>query len=241
MTATSEDKRRQIRVRPCRASSATAWRRFRATPVVSHRRWAALPNVTPPAASPQQIPGLTAGRPGTYLSRDAPACGPGMVQPGPQCDGLRRSCRLDLAMTLVGGRQIIFLDEPTTGLDARSRRAMWQIIRRPGRRRDHDLPHHAVPRRSRPARRPHQPSELRLLTRTTGTMSGHLLGRAPPRLPWVRRGGFEVGLCLPGRGDDRSDPSSREGRGARQHPAITDGFTDGSHGYLATFHDLGNS
>jgi ABC-2 type transport system ATP-binding protein len=41
--------------------------------------------------------------------------------------GMRR--RLDLAMTLVGGPRIIFLDEPTTGLDPRSRRTMWQIIR----------------------------------------------------------------------------------------------------------------
>jgi ABC-2 type transport system ATP-binding protein len=37
--------------------------------------------------------------------------------------------RLDLAMTLVGRPQVIFLDEPTTGLDPRSRRNMWQIIR----------------------------------------------------------------------------------------------------------------
>ncbi|WP_410812127.1 ATP-binding cassette domain-containing protein [Micromonospora sp. 067-2] len=41
--------------------------------------------------------------------------------------GMRR--RLDLAMTLVGEPRVIFLDEPTTGLDPRSRRAMWQIIR----------------------------------------------------------------------------------------------------------------
>jgi ABC-2 type transport system ATP-binding protein len=41
--------------------------------------------------------------------------------------GMRR--RLDLAMTLVGSPQVIFLDEPTTGLDPRSRRAMWQIVR----------------------------------------------------------------------------------------------------------------
>jgi ABC-2 type transport system ATP-binding protein len=41
--------------------------------------------------------------------------------------GMRR--RLDLAMTLVGEPRIIFLDEPTTGLDPRSRRGMWQIIR----------------------------------------------------------------------------------------------------------------
>src|SRR5260370_1146446 len=37
--------------------------------------------------------------------------------------------RLDLAMTLVGDPRIIFLDEPTTGLDPRSRHTMWQIIR----------------------------------------------------------------------------------------------------------------
>jgi ABC-2 type transport system ATP-binding protein len=41
--------------------------------------------------------------------------------------GMKR--RLDLAMTLVGSPRLIFLDEPTTGLDPRSRRAMWQIIR----------------------------------------------------------------------------------------------------------------
>jgi ABC-2 type transport system ATP-binding protein len=72
--------------------------------------------------------------------------------------GMRR--RLDLAMTLVGNPRLIFLDEPTTGLDPRSRRTMWQIIR--------DLAaggvtillttqylaYHTVSRRGRPARRP---------------------------------------------------------------------------------------
>jgi ABC-2 type transport system ATP-binding protein len=41
--------------------------------------------------------------------------------------GMRR--KLDLAMTLVRRPQIIFLDEPTTGLDPRSRRTMWDIVR----------------------------------------------------------------------------------------------------------------
>ncbi|MEU6253592.1 ATP-binding cassette domain-containing protein [Streptomyces sp. NPDC047043] len=41
--------------------------------------------------------------------------------------GMRR--RLDIAMTLVGSPEVIFLDEPTTGLDPRSRHTMWQIIR----------------------------------------------------------------------------------------------------------------
>jgi ABC-2 type transport system ATP-binding protein len=41
--------------------------------------------------------------------------------------GMKR--RLDLAMTLAGSPRVIFLDEPTTGLDPRSRRTVWQSIR----------------------------------------------------------------------------------------------------------------
>ena len=41
--------------------------------------------------------------------------------------GMRR--RLDLAISLVGRVPVIFLDEPTTGLDPRSRLALWQAVR----------------------------------------------------------------------------------------------------------------
>jgi ABC-2 type transport system ATP-binding protein len=40
--------------------------------------------------------------------------------------GMRR--RLDLAASLVGGPSVIFLDEPSTGLDPRSRQALWEVV-----------------------------------------------------------------------------------------------------------------
>ncbi|WP_433057572.1 ATP-binding cassette domain-containing protein [Dactylosporangium sp. CS-033363] len=47
--------------------------------------------------------------------------------PATYSGGMKR--RLDLAMTLVGDPRVIFLDEPTTGLDPRSRRTVWDIVR----------------------------------------------------------------------------------------------------------------
>jgi len=41
--------------------------------------------------------------------------------------GMRR--RLDIAMSLIGNPSVIFLDEPTTGLDPQSRNMMWQLIK----------------------------------------------------------------------------------------------------------------
>jgi ABC-2 type transport system ATP-binding protein len=40
--------------------------------------------------------------------------------------GMRR--KVDLAMSLVGRPEVLFLDEPTTGLDPRSRQAVWDVV-----------------------------------------------------------------------------------------------------------------
>jgi ABC-2 type transport system ATP-binding protein len=50
----------------------------------------------------------------------------GRRKTGTYSGGMRR--RLDLAASLMGGPEVIFLDEPSTGLDLRSRQAMWQVI-----------------------------------------------------------------------------------------------------------------
>lgn len=41
--------------------------------------------------------------------------------------GMRR--KLDLAMSLIGNPSVVFLDEPTTGLDPQGRKGMWEIIK----------------------------------------------------------------------------------------------------------------
>jgi ABC-2 type transport system ATP-binding protein len=47
--------------------------------------------------------------------------------PATYSGGMKR--RLDIAMTLMGRPRLVFLDEPTTGLDPRSRHTTWQLIR----------------------------------------------------------------------------------------------------------------
>ena len=69
--------------------------------------------------------------------------------------GMRR--RLDLAVSLIAAPPVLFLDEPTTGLDPRSRTELWEVLRGARARRHHAAAHHAVPRGGRPpGRRDHR-------------------------------------------------------------------------------------
>ena len=67
--------------------------------------------------------------------------------------GMRR--RLDLAGALVARPPVLFLDEPTTGLDPRSRTDLWEVIGDLVAGRHDAAAHHPVPRGGRAARRQH--------------------------------------------------------------------------------------
>lgn len=51
----------------------------------------------------------------------------GARKAGTYSGGMRR--RLDIAMSLIGSPPVIFLDEPTTGLDPQARAEVWQTVR----------------------------------------------------------------------------------------------------------------
>ena len=89
--------------------------------------------------------------------------------------GMRR--RLDLAASLITRPPLIFLDEPTTGLDPRTRGQMWDTIRELVARRLHGAADHAVPRRGRPARRPDRGDRPRREGRRGHLRRAEVLGR----------------------------------------------------------------
>ena len=62
--------------------------------------------------------------------------------------------RLSLALALVGRPTLVFLDEPTAGMDPQARATTWELVREPARRRRHRRAHHPRDGRGRAAVRP---------------------------------------------------------------------------------------
>ena len=88
--------------------------------------------------------------------------------------GMRR--RLDIAASIVVTPQVMFLDEPTTGLDPRSRNQVWDIVRALAAAGHDDPALHPVPGRGRPARRGHRGHRPR-----PGDRRGHAAASSRPR------------------------------------------------------------
>ena len=123
--------------------------------------------------------------------------------------GMRR--RLDLAGALVAEPPVLFLDEPTTGLDPRGRAGMWDVIADLVAAGTHAAADDAVPRGGRPAGRPdrgHRPRQ--------GHRARHLRRAQVPG----RRGEHRGGAQRPGRRGPggRGDPGPRR-RGSPARPA----------------------
>ena len=98
-------------------------------------------------------------RPGRGRGAGPTSCWSGSASPTPAdkpvkqySGGMRR--RLDLAASLILAPPVLFLDEPTTGLDPRGRNEVWDGGPRAGRRRHDGAADHPVPGRGRPAGRP---------------------------------------------------------------------------------------
>ena len=82
------------------------------------------------------------------------------------------------APRLVHRPPVLFLDEPTTGLDPQSRTDLWDVVRRAGRRRHDRAAHHPVPRGGRPPGGPDRGDRPRHGAIAEGTAAEL---KAPPR------------------------------------------------------------
>ena len=117
--------------------------------------------------------------------------------------------RLDLAATLVAAPEVLFLDEPTTGLDPRARNELWDVLDGLVAERRDDPADHAVPRGGRPPGRRHRRRRPRPRHRPRRRALAQARGR---RRPAARRRAPTAGDLDDGRRDRRA---RRRRRGRR--------------------------
>ena len=127
--------------------------------------------------------------------------------------GMRR--RLDLAATLVARPEILFLDEPTTGLDPRARIELWDVLESLVRRGRDDPADHPVPRGGRPPRRRHRRRRPRPGDRARRLPRAEAPGRRRAGLRDRRRPGA---TSTPSPATSRASPAASPGVDARGAP-----------------------
>ena len=153
----------------------------------------------------------------------------GAVQPGRRrpagwsktySGGMRR--RLDLAATLVARPEVLFLDEPTTGLDPRARIELWEVLDDAGRRGHDDPADHPVPGGGRPPGRRHRRRQPRPRHRPRRRPDAQAPGRRRPavRDAWPTSSGSTTSAAT-WAASPAPSPTSTRSRGRCSRP--TDG------------------
>ena len=200
----------------CAAASATCRSAARPCPRRSPaRRSSTTPGCT---ASPRR---RRRARPGAV--RPARPRRPVDAQAGRMSGGQRR--RLDIVMGLIHDPKLIFLDEPTTGLDPQARANLWEHIPRSAPTRRDDLPDHPLPGRGRRALRPdprHRPRHDRRVRHAGGAQAAGLRrpgrARADRRRRPSARAATALAALVPGR---RPTPTGSPSACACRTPAAS--------------------
>ena len=122
--------------------------------------------------------------------------------------------RLDLALALLGRPEVLFLDEPTTGLDAEGRRETWELVRELRDERHHRAADHALPGGGRGPRRPARDPARGARSRPTGTPA-EVTAAQPSQISFELPDGYFPGDLPAARRAGRERP--RDGRA--HHPA----------------------
>ena len=128
--------------------------------------------------------------------------------------GMRR--RLDIAMSLIGSPPVIFLDEPTTGLDPEGRLEVWQAVKELARARHDGAAHDAAPRRGRSSSPTGSRSFAMVGSIVNGTLAELKRLIPPAKVEYVEKQPTLEDVFLAVVGDDAQGQQPGRGRHQRQ-------------------------